>query len=238
MQSCEAITIIIHTMATCNQLQSAKGKNNQLIIDFPAGGRNNIKFEELTLTTYRTYPGNPTVQFNPYCILHTYALESCPQENELMWSSSKDRKLARHKQRVEAIQTRNILDSFGDGTVPDESLILCIGIEHLLSDKIIKRTLEQRRRHVRKVLSEQQRQRDLCICDDDSLRVVAEMSSQKSRFRAFKLADGYSKILKDSEGEVWPWTLSTMYAETDDLKNDLAWTIQMNFMTILITVEL
>ncbi|KAL7460460.1 hypothetical protein ACHAXS_000913 [Conticribra weissflogii] len=182
-------------MTTCNQLKCAtNSENDLLIVDFPAGGRNNFNCDNFPSATC-TSSSKPNVQFSPTCTL-TYILKPPPNEIEMMWSSSKDRKIARQRQRLEVFHMRNMLDSIGDDAIiSDDKLILCIGIENLLSDKLVKRTLEHRKNHLRKVLSEQQRQRDLGTCDDESLGRVSEMSSQKSRFRAFKLADGYSKIL-------------------------------------------
>ncbi len=175
--------------------------NKDLLIHFPPDGRINIlpmissslSDNVMALPSTTEYRVTRSVRFATTSRLKLFNMPST-KENETRWTSVAERKLSRQNRAFEVFRMRQLLEFSINEGLPDDVLILCIGIENLLSNKSIKRAIDERSNHVRVILSEQQRQRDLGVWDDDKLAQLSAMSSRKCRGRAFKLADGYSKM--------------------------------------------
>ena len=167
---------------------SNQNKSYQLIVDFPEMARRNT----LTNCTPRREQRR-NVRFSSMSIL-TFVEYPTKEINAKKWTSTEDRKSSRQAQLSDVLKTRSLIESKPRESLSQEEILQCIGIESLLTNKVLKYTCEKRRMHKQAVLAEQQRQQSLHIHDDEDLCQISEIHSQWSRERAHKIALGYSRM--------------------------------------------
>ena len=135
---------------------------------------------------------NKNVRFS---LTSEMALVAYPTTKEIQerWYNSQDRAHSRQVVAKDAKQCSRMLFSeleLGNNLTEDQR-IKCVGLEHLLSRDLAENTKqlnEKRKRHVYKVLIEQDRQRKLKINNAEELEYVSRKSSYQSRKRSHLLA--------------------------------------------------
>lgn len=90
--------------------------------------------------------------------------------------------LARDVQRLRLVLQRVRTEGY---TMTDDELIMCVGLENLLSIENPRRAIEARRGHIREVVRSQQ------SCTAKQLGYISERSSAQARVRASSMAACY-----------------------------------------------
>jgi hypothetical protein len=80
------------------------------------------------------------------------------------------------------------------GNVTNDELVNCIGIEFLLSSKLLAKARDGKRLHSAAVISEQAHQRVFGECNVDDLARISRDSSRSSRRRAHTIASIYQQM--------------------------------------------
>jgi len=96
------------------------------------------------------------------------------------------------------VQERNYISRKLASTsqIETDDLILCIGMEKILSINVCKEVKRRQKQHVRSILEEQARQ-ELCnVVDVEALSRLSRNNSKWTNSRSHKLADGYWKSWK------------------------------------------
>lgn len=96
------------------------------------------------------------------------------------------------------VQERNYISRKLASTsqIETDDLILCIGMEKILSINVCKEVKRRQKQHVRSILEEQARQ-ELCnVVDVEALSRLSQNNSKWTNSRSHKLADGYWKSWK------------------------------------------
>ena len=91
------------------------------------------------------------------------------------------------------VQERNYISRKLASTsqIETDDLILCIGMEKILSINVCKEVKRRQKQHVRSILEEQARQ-ELCnVVDVEALSRLSQNNSKWTNSRSHKLADGY-----------------------------------------------
>ena len=111
------------------------------------------------------------------------------EEVSKRWHSKTD-KTAREFEMTRDVQSiRRVLSATPLDELEEEILYACIGLEALVTKRVMKFVKEKRRWHSRAIVEMQ------AYLMGDELAEYAENSSLESRERAQKLAAGYSKML-------------------------------------------
>ncbi|KAL7466484.1 hypothetical protein ACHAXS_006784 [Conticribra weissflogii] len=182
------------TVFNSNKSHSCNNDDNELIVNFPKAGRRRTIDQDI-----EPLPSTPKklgVHFSETSTMAVFE-KSSDEENQRKWSSSADRKRFRYNQTVDVLRMRAVFESTPYDKIPYEGLCRCVGIENLMSAKLIQRTLEHRANHLNVVLFEQKCQRDMGICDPDRLALIAERHSKKASLRAHKFANGYMTMAQN-----------------------------------------
>ncbi|KAL7472458.1 hypothetical protein ACHAXS_012789 [Conticribra weissflogii] len=113
------------------------------------------------------------------------------------WYSGAEYKRFQRMQLLEISKARQVISSSPD-SIDGNYLLRCLGATNYLSQDTLKRVLLKRELHVEEVLSEQRRQVQLKVRDDEGLGRVSEASSKWSRKRAYDIAILYQNMGSDS----------------------------------------
>mmetsp|Transcript_18624 Transcript_18624/g.35542 ORF Transcript_18624/g.35542 Transcript_18624/m.35542 type:complete len:183 (-) Transcript_18624:17-565(-) len=166
--------------------------DDELIVNFPDAGRRRTIDREIDALP--SAPKKIRVHFSETSTMATFE-KSSDEENQRKWSSSTDRKRFRHDQIADVLRMRAVFESTPYDKIPHNELCRCVGIESLMSTKLLERTLEHRANHLNVILFEQKCQRDMGVCDPDRLASIAERHSRKVSLRAHKIANGYMNLM-------------------------------------------
>ncbi len=170
-------------------------KSYQLIVDFPEMGRQAV-LSDIGNASTNCAPRREQRRNVRFSELSTLAFIEYPtkESNAKKWISTEDRKSSRQAQLSDVLKTRSLIESKPRESLSQEEILQCIGIESLLTNKVLKKTCEKRRMHRQAILAEQQRQQPLHIHDAENLCQISEIHSQWSREKAHKIAVGYSRM--------------------------------------------
>ena len=131
--------------------------------------RSSVRFEKKSMMAFIEYPSHSELQrrWDTKAEVDMYKRKLVQERNYI------SRKLASTSQ----IQT--------------DDLILCIGMEKILSINVCKEVKRRQKQHVRSILEEQARQ-ELCnVVDVEALSRLSQNNSKWTNNRSHKLADGY-----------------------------------------------
>mmetsp|Transcript_25107 Transcript_25107/g.52884 ORF Transcript_25107/g.52884 Transcript_25107/m.52884 type:complete len:188 (-) Transcript_25107:127-690(-) len=115
------------------------------------------------------------------------------KNQSLKWMTTSDRSRVRRELKMDIDEARQLLSN-PNSQVTTNDLYKFVGLENMLSLKVVKRTISDRKLHAQSVLSEQFRQKFFCIHDEEEIRRAGEQISQASQDRAHALAMEYSEI--------------------------------------------
>ena len=116
------------------------------------------------------------------------------EEVSIRWHSKND-KYAYEQELVRDVHIiRHALSTTPMEEVEDEILYECVGLEALITKRVMKLVKEKRHWHSRSIVEMQ------AYLRGDQLAEYAENSSFESRERAQKLAAGYAKMLSPTNG--------------------------------------
>lgn len=107
--------------------------------------------------------------------------------------TTSDRSRVRRELKMDIDEARQLL-SKPNSQLTTNDLYKFVGLENMLSLKVVKRTISDRKLHAQTVLSEQVRQNLFCIHDKEAIQRVGERISQASKDRAHALAMKFFKI--------------------------------------------
>mmetsp|Transcript_4288 Transcript_4288/g.8846 ORF Transcript_4288/g.8846 Transcript_4288/m.8846 type:complete len:194 (+) Transcript_4288:106-687(+) len=180
------------------QVDEHDDDDDELIVGFPKAGRRRSMIDGPGFDDPPTPPSptpikNRNVHFSQMSTMAEFEIFT-DEENKQKWTSSEDRKQFRRQQAADVLSMRRVFETTPYNEVPHEVLCHCIGIENLMSPKLIQRTLEHRANHTRIVLFEQRCQREMGEVDPERLASISEKHSSKTKLRARKLAEGYMKM--------------------------------------------
>ena len=96
-----------------------------------------------------------------------------------------------------------VLASNEGHNISKENLHACVGIEVLLSQRLVQSVMKKRIKHLNVVLGEQLHQEELNIRDSEKLRQKSRRSSKESQNRSYKLAIGYWEFLNDGRVNIF-----------------------------------
>ena len=86
--------------------------------------------------------------------------------------------------------------------IDNDDLIMCIGMEKLLTPKLSRIVKQRQLDHLHSILAEQERQENEKIVDEEAIASLSEQNSEWTRRRSHKLATAYWNNLKvDEEGD-------------------------------------
>ena len=87
--------------------------------------------------------------------------------------------------------------------IDNDDLIMCIGMEKLLTPKLSRIVKQRQLDHLHSILAEQERQEVENIIDEEAIASLSEQNSEWTRRRAHKLATAYwdnLKVVEEDEG--------------------------------------
>ena len=135
-----------------------------------------------------------------FAMKSTLALVEYPSSSELRrrWNTQDELdELKRKLLRDRYIISRKLATS----QIETDDLIICIGMEKLLSPELCRSVKQRQKQHVRSILEEQERQDSCNIVDEEALARLSRENSEWTRMRSQKLAKGYWENLKDKDQE-------------------------------------
>ncbi len=195
---------------TETDINSGLIENINLIVDFPAYGRRRSKATSSTsieiscpsndnsscYTPNKREHQSPPPRSVRFADANSIIVIDRPVDFDAKnsWNTSEDYRAFRRALRVDVKTTLKMVAEKPQDRVTNDDLIQCVGIETYLSESLLKRAVKRREEHIHLILSEQQRQEELNICDFDLLSCVSEMSSKWSVNRAAAIGRGYSEI--------------------------------------------
>eukprot|EP00569_Conticribra_weissflogii_P020627 CAMPEP_0171432898 /NCGR_PEP_ID=MMETSP0881-20121228/8182_1 /TAXON_ID=67004 /ORGANISM="Thalassiosira weissflogii, Strain CCMP1336" /LENGTH=170 /DNA_ID=CAMNT_0011953403 /DNA_START=44 /DNA_END=556 /DNA_ORIENTATION=+ len=164
-----------------------------LIVDFPASGRQRHRFTEYIESNLITQSPRPrSVRFDDNNSIR-FIEPAVESEANIRWNTKQDFNAYRKALRADVKKVLKMLES-KPHEVTDKDLIQCVGIETYLSESLLNRVLKKRERHILCILDEQWRQDQFNISDATMLSFVSERSSKWSVERASAIAKGYWEL--------------------------------------------
>lgn len=124
----------------------------------------------------------------------------CPSKKEVRrrWYSREERDSLKREFLQDLRYMARRLATTPIERVGSEDLVMCVGMESMLSHDISRGVRERKRYHRRLILSAQARQDSMDIVDEEELRYLSEESSKWTRERSQALAEGYWMTLNDT----------------------------------------
>ena len=110
------------------------------------------------------------------------------------WYTSHEKRSSRDQMVQDIRRMHKKINATPSKVITKEQLHQCIGIELYLTPELMKHVIQEKKSHVKAVLSEQRNQEHQGIQDPEKIRCVSRKSSQWARSRARKLAVGYSQL--------------------------------------------
>mmetsp|Transcript_2252 Transcript_2252/g.4914 ORF Transcript_2252/g.4914 Transcript_2252/m.4914 type:complete len:190 (-) Transcript_2252:36-605(-) len=164
-----------------------------LIVDFPASGRQCHRFTESIESNFKTQSPRPrSVRFDDNNSIR-FINPTVKSEANIRWNTKQDFSAYRKALRADVKKAVKMLES-KPHEVTDKDLIQCVGIETYLSESLLNRVLKKRERHILCILDEQWRQDQFNVSDATMLSSVSERSSKWSVERASAIAKGYWEL--------------------------------------------
>ena len=147
-----------------------------------------------TTNLYQRPPLHPT--FNHQTCQAKLHFRSTVHYLSSLQRTTSRRKLQHFREELvqDARQMSKILDITPACNITPEQLCLCVGIEPFVTPGLARRVQDMKRKHITEALKEQRIQRQRGEVDVEALCGVSKRSSRWARSRAWKLADGYSKL--------------------------------------------
>lgn len=162
---------------------SCKEEEEAKLSTVTANNNNNkpisVRFAEKSLVTYIDLPDHA--------------------ERRERWFSEDDndtfkRRLLQERHRISRKLTTTPIDN--------DDLIMCIGMEKLITPKLSRLVKQRQLDHLHSILAEQERQEVENIIDEEAIACLSQQNSEWTRRRAHKLATAYWNNLKaDEEGD-------------------------------------
>ncbi len=160
-------------------------QHNDLIVDF-------VPRRRPTMTSCSTAETN-SQEGKQVCFSETKTtLVKYPsrKERSRRWDSKKERDVFEYEMMCDVQEVQRLLSTTPLEAVEKEDLYKCIGLENLLSTRLVYYIKDKKREHVRSIVKKQH------MLSDEQLSACAMQSSSQSRERAQQLAAGYWVILR------------------------------------------
>ena len=177
-----------------------------LLVNFPSHCRlsssdSSCKEEEAKPSTATDINDKLSVRFAEKGIITFIDLPDHAERRE-RWFSEDDndtfkRRLLQERRRISRKLTTTT-------TIDNDDLIMCIGMEKLLTPKLSRSVKQRQLDHLHSILAEQERQEVENIVDEEAIAYLSQQNSEWTRRRAHKLATAYWDNLKvddDDDGD-------------------------------------
>ena len=158
-----------------------------MIVDFPCQSPSSSACCINSNPSPRTPGGYKHVRFAQYSQMSVYSTD--PTLNS--WTSRQDERRAKHEMGVHARWLGKLFETTPPELVTQEHLLLCVGMENLLSQELFQATHDRRRAHINAVLSAQR-----ASFEPAMIARVSERTSQWAREKATTRAEVYATTLK------------------------------------------
>ena len=135
-----------------------------------------------------------------FCKRSTLVIVEYPSSSELRrrWNTQDEQD--DFKRRL--LRDRNVISrKLRTSQIETDDLIICIGMEKLLSPELCRSVKQRQKQHVRSILEEQERKDSCNIVDEEAIARLSRANSKWTRARSHQLAKGYWANLKDEEQE-------------------------------------
>lgn len=172
-----------------NNLQTKHGitmKSAELIVDFP---EDSSRRNALSRKSVRFSPTSIEVRFD----------RPTNQVTAALWTSREEKKCYRTTLIREVEYTRCLLRRKDHEDITKDEIIMCVGIENLLSESILRFSIKMKERHIQSVLNAIR-----CDAGDEFVRCVSEKGSEWSVDRAHSIAKGYFNLDENWKEESVP----------------------------------
>jgi hypothetical protein len=169
------------------------------LVDFPSRGRDMSTSTEysdmmnLKATTPNSMRRQLTVTFAN--MAEVSLIDKPPQDDiDKTWNSKQEMNAFKRTLLNDGRRMAKFLANTSRGSVTNDELVNCIGIEFLLSPELLAKARDGKRLHSAAVLSEQARQRVFGECNADDLARISRDNTRSSRRRAHTIASMYQQM--------------------------------------------